>query len=231
MRHISGQSPGHMGHRQAICNRTKGDKFTPKKAPLPESRVLSGNVFEEIGVDCCGPFQRIIRRQPGKPCTSKIWLILFICFKSKAIHIEILPDLTTDAFLGSLKMFCSVRGYPRKIHSDNGTNFVGAFRKLNLIHEFMNKHRGVLTDETENLRICWSFLPPRTPHMGGLWEANIKKLKQMLTTTYGKHPMTCDKWSICAKEIEGTLNSRPLVQDELGKVILSPGHFLIGRPI
>ncbi|GFT63441.1 integrase catalytic domain-containing protein [Trichonephila clavipes] len=98
-------------------------------ADLPAARVTACRVFSQVGIDYCGPFQ--LKTFSGK-CRQirKVYVCVFICFTVKAIHLEIVSDLTTEAFLAALKRFVARRGRPIEIHSDNGRNFVGANNEL-----------------------------------------------------------------------------------------------------
>lgn len=60
----------------------------------------------------------------------KDYIRVFVCFNTQAVHIELVTDLTTEAFLNALKRFIGHRGVCSDIYSDNATNFVGANRKL-----------------------------------------------------------------------------------------------------
>ncbi|XP_015377908.1 PREDICTED: uncharacterized protein LOC107172143 [Diuraphis noxia] len=97
-------------------------------APLPKERVTCTRPFSNTGVDFADPLtiRSGFRGRPGK----KAWITIFVCFSTKAVHIEAVEDLTSSAFIAILRRFCSRRGKPNKIWSDNGTNFVGARREL-----------------------------------------------------------------------------------------------------
>ena len=80
----------------------------------------------------------------------------------------------------------------------------------------------------------WTFIPPRAPHFGGIWEANIKSFKQHLVKTIGDTKLTYEEFSTVATMIEACLNSRPmspLSTCEEDVSALTPGHFLIGAPL
>ncbi|GFV40309.1 integrase catalytic domain-containing protein [Trichonephila clavipes] len=126
---------------------------------------------------------------------------------TKAVHIEAVGDLTTDSFIAALRRFSARRGAPRHIYSDNGTNFVGARRKLDEIRKLW---LSLPTNEAisyylSKSSIDWHFIPPSSPHF---------ELTTLLT------------------QIEGLLNSRPLsyVNDSDIECIstLTPSHFLTG---
>ncbi|GFW77848.1 integrase catalytic domain-containing protein [Trichonephila clavipes] len=91
---------------------------------LPRDRVVPDYPFNCSGVDFCGPFMIRYKNQ-RKGILHKIYICVFVCFVSKAIHIEIVSDLTSDAFIATLKRFFSRRGKCAKLYSDNGKTFVG----------------------------------------------------------------------------------------------------------
>ena len=81
--------------------------------------------------------------------------------------------------------------------------------------------------------IQWDFIPEHTPHFGGIWEAAVKSFKLHLRRIVGEVKLTFDELTAVLTQIEGYLNSRPLVAipNSEGLEALTPGHFLIGRPI
>jgi len=60
---------------------------------------------------------------------GKAYLCIFVCFSTKATHLEVVSDLTT-AFLNALKRFMARRDRCANLFSDNGTNFTGANSEL-----------------------------------------------------------------------------------------------------
>ena len=91
---------------------------------LPADRVRAMRPFMVCGVDFCGPVFTTLRIRGRQPYKS--YIAIFVCFSSKAVHLELVSDLSTDTFLFALKRFIGRRGVPKTIHCDNGTNFVGA---------------------------------------------------------------------------------------------------------
>ena len=106
-------------------------------AELPESRVNEAPVFCHTGVDFFGPI--IVK---GKKDRNKVFLktygCVFICMASKAVHIELATDLSSKGFLAALRRFIARRGVPEHMYSDNGTNFVGANKKLQEIYKLVD---------------------------------------------------------------------------------------------
>ncbi len=90
-------------------------------ANLPSERMETTPHFTYCGMDCFGPFYIKEGRKE-----LKRYGLLFTCLCSRAVHIELLDDLSTDAFLNSLRAFIALRGNVCQLQSDQGTNFVGA---------------------------------------------------------------------------------------------------------
>ncbi|XP_036345737.1 uncharacterized protein LOC118754980 [Rhagoletis pomonella] len=110
------------------CVRYKPKLLQHMMGNLPVERLTPSRPFARCGIDFCGPFNvylRIIGKAP-----YKAYVAIFVCFATKAVHIEVVSDLSTDAFLASLKRMIGRRGLPSDIFCDNATNFVGACRKL-----------------------------------------------------------------------------------------------------
>jgi hypothetical protein len=85
---------------------------------LPASRLKPAPPFSITGVDYAGPF--IIKDRKGRGSkTSKCYLCLFICFVTEAVHLELVSDMTTEAFILALRRFAPRRGMPQEINSDN----------------------------------------------------------------------------------------------------------------
>lgn len=151
---------------------------------------------------------------------------------SKAVHIEVVSDMSTPAFVAAYRRFCARRGFPKHMYSDNGTNFVGASKTFTkeagtqLLHVSND-----IVNEIANNGTIWHFNPPFAPHFGGLWEAGIKSVKQHLKRVLGDTTLTFEEISTLLSQIEACLNSRPLcptTSDPSDIKALTPGHFLIG---
>lgn len=152
-------------------------------------------------------------------------MCLFICLSTKAIHLELVSSLSTEAFLAAFRRY-----------SDNGTNFVGANFELQKICELMKLNTNEIIDKLENegTSIKWHFIPAKSPHFDGIWEANIKVVKTHISKVIGQSILTFEEFSTLLTEIEAIVNSRPLSplsDDPSDMTPLTPAHFLIGRPL
>ena len=150
----------------------------------------------------------------------------------KAVHLELVSDLTTESVIACLR-----RGKPASIWSDHGTNFVGANRVLKELYSLLlsEKTEQTICDFCSTQGIDWHFIPERAPHFGCLWEAAVKSFKTHLTRVVGNSKLDFEEMTTVLTQIEACLNSRPLGtvphNNDNGIEILTPGHFLIGRPI
>lgn len=95
---------------------------------------------------------------------------MFVCMATKAVHIELVEDLTTESFIAALKRFISRRGKIKDMYSDNGTNFVGAERVLQELIK-NTKFKDLVQEFATAEQISWHFIPARSPHFGGIWES------------------------------------------------------------
>lgn len=215
-----------------ICARLSATAKSQLMGDLPKERVTPTRAFLNSGVDFAGPYQILMSKGRGAK-TTKAYISLFICMSTKAIHLELVGDLTSESFIGAFKRFVSRRGRCNHIWSDQGTNFVGANKEL--ATAWADAKFKLETDVVETLALDgtqWHFIPAYSPHMGGLWEAGVKSvkhhLKRVLTTN-----LTFEEMSTLLCQIEACLNSRPLspIEDTDTHHIqpLTPGHFLIGE--
>lgn len=197
---------------------------------LPRERVSPSRPFLTCGLDYAGAFT--LRVSKTRRCkTSKAYIALFVCMSTKAIHLEVVSDLTTECFLAALRRFFARRGKSAKLFSDNGTTFLGADRE---IKTFLQSYGDTVSDKLASEGISWSFIPARAPHFGGLWEAGVKSVKRHLYRVIGNTLLTFEEFCTVLCQIESCLNSRPLYplsSDPNDTLPLTPAHFLIGEPL
>ncbi|XP_058987780.1 uncharacterized protein LOC131806914 isoform X1 [Musca domestica] len=215
------------------CTRFRGEVRNQLMGNLPAYRVSINQPFQHCGIDYAGPLQIRCSKTRGVKA-MKGYVAVFVCMVTKAVHLEAVSELTTEAFLAALRRFFARRGKSTDLYSDNGTNFVGAARQLD--RDFLDavKNNTKLAPILENEKISWHFIPPAAPHVGGIWEAAVKSMKYHLKRIIGDTKLTYEELSTVLSQIEAVLNSRPL--HELGSGTeyidtLTPGHFLIGRPM
>ena len=192
----------------------------PKQPPLPRERVTAERPFAVCGVDYSGPY--LVRQ--GR-ASLKVWIALFTCMVSRAIHLELVADLKADTFIEALQSMSWKKGTPKVILSDNATNFTKAAK---ILKEF-SLDRGV-NGYLANESIEWKFTPAYAPHFGAVYERMIGVLKKELQKLLGLAQSTYHELATQLAEIEGIINNRPLIQVGAREVI-SPMNILTGSKI
>ncbi|XP_073835822.1 uncharacterized protein [Musca autumnalis] len=201
---------------------------------LPIDRLRAQRPFLVTGVDFCGPFMTSYRIRGKSP--YKTYIAVFVCFSSKATHLELVSDLSANNFILCLKRFVGRRGIPQKLFCDNATNFVGAHNKLKELKESFFKDEVVQKMKSVccQMGLEFNFIPPRAPHFGGLWEAAVKSTKTLLIKNMSESYLTFEELQTLIVEIEAILNSRPIASmsnDPNDGEALTPGHLLIGSSL
>lgn len=152
---------------------------------------------------------------------------------TRAIHLELVSSLSTEDFLIALSRFMSRRAQRENLHSDNGTNFVGAERTLKAYFKATAKNKNV-RDFLTMRGIKWHLIPPAAPHFGELWESTVKSPKRHLVRISKGVLLTFEETATLLCQVETALNSQPLYptsSDPADFNVLTPGHFLIGGPL
>ena len=176
-----------VGCQRVVCSVTRACVIYRRLAAKPRPQMLGqlpadcltpGPVFERVGVDYAGPFT-IKRGSMRKPTLVIAYVAVFVSFSVKAAHLEVVLDLTTEAFVAALRCFVARRGKPLVIWSDHGTNFVGAVQEFKVLFDFLEQQRTqqVVSEFCTSQEIRWKFIPEHAPHFGGLWEAAVKSMK------------------------------------------------------
>jgi len=137
--------------------------------------VTVSRLFLNAGIDIVGPFQIKSGNTRSKTATE-CYVALFICMATKSINLELVSNLTSKAFIAALKHFIARGGSIDHLYSDNGSNCVGANGELEVFFKSEEFLRQVHNCAAKT-QFQWHFIPPNTPHFGGLWEAGVKCLK------------------------------------------------------
>ncbi|XP_036146040.1 uncharacterized protein LOC118646695 [Monomorium pharaonis] len=175
-------------HKCLICARERAAVPTQLMGDLPSMRVSpSPRSFAQCGVDYAGPVQ--VRASAGRGVASrKAYIALFVCLATRAIHLELVSDYSSPAFLNAYVRFCLRRGLPRTMYSDNGTTFVGAEKELKKAYHSALRNPQFL-NKTACDNVQWLFIPPSAPHFGGMWKAGVRSVKHHLRRVIDKHTL------------------------------------------
>ena len=213
-----------MIHKCVLCRRFDCPPYhAPPPPPLPEFRVNAEPPFTYTGVDFAGPLYvkttNVLQKQ-------KVWICLYTCCIVRAVHLDVVPDMTAEAFIRSFKRFTARRGFPRKMVSDNGKTFKSAAKTIASIvrHPDVQRHFAGIGME-------WSFNVEKAPWCGGIFERMVRSTKRCLKKTIGRAVLSYDELLTALTEVEMILNSRPLsyVSTEDLEEPLTPSHLLTGR--
>ncbi|XP_051939800.1 uncharacterized protein LOC127612976 [Hippocampus zosterae] len=196
-----------------------------RMADLPSDRVDATPPFAYCGMDCFGPFHT---KQGRKE--QKRYGLLFTCLCSRAVHIEMLEDMTTDAFINALRCFVAIRGAVRHIRSDQGTNFVGARNEMAKALKELNQER--LASYLADKQCDFQMNTPHSSHTGGVWERQIRTVRSVLSTVLAQSAGRLNDSSLRTffYEAMSIVNNRPLTVDNISDPTslepLTPNHLI-----
>lgn len=211
------------------CVRNSQELQDQLMGELPADRVRPGRAFLATGVDYAGPFHKKYVDRDGTIIKKvKFWTVIFVCMKTKAVHLDTVDDLTSASFIACFERLISRRGAVRKLFSDNGTCFVGAEKEI--ARAFREWRKDGTVDAIANKGTVWTFMTPAAPHQGGIYEAAVKSMKFHLKRVVGSRVMEQEQFRTLLCKIEAVMNSRPLTaltDDPKDVQALTPAHFLI----
>ena len=190
------------------CKKLRKKPLDQLMGQIPSLRVAAGfPPFSNTAIDMFGPLHIKLNRKTLKEAQ----VIIFTCMTTRAVHLELVNDKTSDAFLMTFRRFASLRGHPSVCWSDCGTNFVGAQAYLQEIMRNWNipKIESVLSED-----FCcdfkWLWNIPHASHQNGVVETLIKSVRQSLDATCKSRAFTEEQWRTFLSETTYIINGRPL---------------------
>lgn len=213
--------------RCQVCKIANSKPKPTEMAPLPMCRLSPFTIpFTHTGVDAFGPLTVVIGRSHHKR-----YGIVFTCMTIRAVHIEMVEELSTDSFMMAFR--CFVAGIGRGVkfmYSDNGRNFVGAEKILR--EAFIAQvNFDQLGEEAAKQGIKWSFNDPEAPWQGGAWERMVRSIKNILNRITQQTVFKPKALDTFMKEIENIINSQPLtytaIESETAE-LLTPNKIIYG---
>ncbi|KAG1656803.1 Hydroxysteroid dehydrogenase-like protein 2 [Nymphon striatum] len=173
---------------------------------IPEERLgYQQSAFYYTGLDIFGPFMITRKRS-----SCKAWGLLLTCMTTRAIHLEKLEGLDTSSFLNGLERFFSRRGLPKKITCDNAPSFKRGQKELQAELHKLNSEG--LTQKLANANIEFSYIPPYSSHFGGVYERQIRTVRQVLQSMLfdQQFKVTDDVMNTFFCQVEAIVNTRPI---------------------
>lgn len=219
-------------HDCITCYRIKPIDSQQLMASLPPSRVTMAPPFTSTALDYAG-FYTVRTGITRNASTTKCYIAVFKCMCTGAIHLDLVSDLSTKAFINTFDRFVSRRGLCKELYTDNATCFEGADNELRAT---LAKIDPEIQEHVQEKAIRWKFTTPRASHAGGIYESAVKSMKHHLKRVMveQQHIFTFENFYSLLCKIEAILNSRPLTalsEDPNDIQVLTPGHFLVGRPL
>ena len=196
----------------------------PSPSSLPASRVNMSVPFAHTGVDYTGH----IWAKDKKGERVKVYILIFTCFNTRAVHLEAVDSMSTAEFILAFIRFVNRYGIPSVVYSDNAKSFVQAGNVIDQLlcsSEFEEKFRvASIGHKTIPIYAAW---------YGAVWERLIKTVKHCLYKVLGRSVPSLSEFVTFLSDIQKILNNRPLTyrSSENEMDIITPNHFLIGRPI
>ena len=215
-------------HHCVPCRRQEKDMVSQKMGQLPLARLKPSPPWNYVGVDLFGPFTT--RGEVNKRARGKAYGVIFNCFTTRAVHIDLAVDYSASGFLQVLRRFVSLRGYPSEMYSDGGSQLVGASNELkqaidgwdaDKLHEF-----GVTDGMT------WKFSMADSPWQNGVTEILIKGVKKAINHAIGSQVLQFHELQTVFYEVANLVNERPIGRhptDPEDGVYLCPNNLLLGR--
>ena len=208
------------------CQKQRKPLMMQQMAALPPQRLSPDQPpFTFTGLDFFGPIHTKLARKEFKR-----YGCLFTCLASRAVHLEMAYDLSTDSFLSAFSRFVARRGRPTEVLSDNGTNFVGGERELR--EQLKEIDQTTVESWMVRREIKWKFIAARSPHWGGVWERLVKSTKTIMTSILKGQRLTDELFHTTLCIVEEILNDRPLTKtstDSRDLQPLTPNMLLAGR--
>ena len=213
-----------------VCRKAEGAPYNEVEfADLPSERVSEDPPFTHVGIDFAGPLYVLDELSKTKE-TVKVYILLFTCASTRAVHLELTRGLCVEAFLLAFRRFATRRGLPATLNSDNAKTFKSSSKDIRSITRSEE-----VWNYLTNRRITWSFIVEKAPWWGGYWERLIRSVKRPLKKILGRATLNFEQLRTILVEIEGVINARPItyVYDDQDSIsyALTPSDMIYGRRV
>lgn len=189
--------------------------------------IKSTPPFTHCVIDYCGPYSCM--DEVKRRVKMKIYFLVVSCLNTRAINVIPVRDLSTDGFILGIRTHIAVRGSPKSLYSDLGTNFVGGKRVL--LGETMNIDEKMLQNFAANGGFTMSFGTPYHPQGQGAAEKAVDLFKTALERSYTATNFTFSEWVTISAEISSLVNARPLLLEPNSGEALTPNEILTQRSV
>lgn len=215
-------------HNCVICKKLDKKTAVQVMGRLPQERLKPAPAWNCTAIDLFGPFK--IRDEVKKRTIGKAYGVIFNCLGTRAVHVDLAPDYSTEKFLMVLRRFVSLRGYPAKLLSDNGTQLTAANEELQKVYKAWDWDELAAFGATKGLQ--WEFIPADAPWQNGVSEALVKSVKKAIAAAIGESIMTFSELQTVCYEAANLVNERPIGRHPTSPedgTYLCPNDLLLGR--
>jgi hypothetical protein len=207
-----------------LCKKLNALPLKQAQAPLPIERILASQPFETVGVDYLGPLKVVKSARRGVK-QEKHYLCVFTCAVTRAVHIEVVPDVGFIHLEQAFQQFLAVRGVvPKIVISDAAPTFKAAARCVASL-QTVNQLQEKMAETTQ-----WKINASRAPWWGGFYERMMRLIKDYLAKCLeGKLFPTFYHFQTAIAVVAKIINSRPLTTVYDGRndpEPITPQHFL-----
>ena len=171
---------------------------------------------------------------PEVECAAegKAWGCIFTCLQTRAVHLEVVDDMSTTTFFRAFIRMCSRRGLPNFVWSDNAKTFKATSKHLKQLYRAIDWTE--IHDKAAVRNIEWRFGIEKAPSTNGVVERMVRSVKTALKVTLGSQPCPILHLETLLIEAEALVNDRPLVaptEDDLDESTITPSQLCIGRTL
>ncbi|XP_064625956.1 uncharacterized protein LOC135486787 [Lineus longissimus] len=209
-----------------ICKKVSGRPYlTPIAPPLPDFRINDLSAFKSTAVDFTSHLYVRI-----KDSIQKVYVCLFTCCTTRGIHLEITPDLTVESFLRAFRRFTSTHSVPSLIYCDNAKTFTSADTELKRLYNIVGTEQ--FQNHLSKKGITFKYAPVQASWFAGVHERLIGVTKLALKKTLRKSLVPIDEFQTLIKEIQATVNNRPLTylsSDPNELKAITPNNLIYGH--
>ncbi len=220
-----------------ICRKSRVVAHQQRMGQLPKVRVTPTAAFTHVGVDFAGPIKirplsSRLKIADTHDNTVKCWIVVFTCMSSRAVHLDVVLDMSADTFLQAFRRMINRRGVCLSLWSDNAKTFKRSEKDLAAAYKSIPNSQVV--DSLSHQGIEWHFIAEKAPWWGGAWERMVSLVKTSLKLQIGNAMLDYFDLYTFLTQVEAQINSRPLttcsgtIDDPLP---ITPAHLAIGRSL
>ena len=215
--------------RCVVCKIVAGRPYLAPLAPdLPEFRLNDLTPFTSTAVD----FTSHIFVKNSAHKIQKVYVALFTCCTTRAVELEVVPDLTVESFLRAFRRFTSSCSVPKLIYCDNAKTFKGS--EVEIKRLLANCSSKEVQNHFAKRGIRFKYIPVEGSWFGGVYERLVGVTKNAMKKTLGKALVDYDEFQTLIKEIQQIVNNRPLTyasSDPADLSPITPNHLIYGHDL